>query len=213
MSSLSDCQRAGALDRAHPVPTCQAATRRPIMGAKRVPKLNAWMVKTRVCGTCRFLRLHRVPALIARTPQPPPDTTPSSPQRHALLAAAATSPPSPPSPHSSRRKTGQRPHFDPPRSFQMVSSAGILALVAALLLVLRGDDVSAQGAARVAPRASSARVAPAAPPLTAEHRPNTELRPNTTQGAFRAAHAKRCRPVAFADCLPPTLRLAPGGTG
>ena len=76
------------------------------------------------------------------------------------------------------------------RAHNMVSSAGILAL-AVLLLVVPGYHVSAQGAARVAPRGSSARAAPAAPPLTAQLRPNAELRPNATDGAFRVTDGKR----------------------
>ena len=75
---------------------------------------------------------------------------------------------------------------------EVLSSASILAL-AVLLLVVPGYHVSAQGAARVAPRGNSARAAPAAPPLTPQLRPSAELRPNATDGAFRMIDGKRRR--------------------
>ena len=77
--------------------------------------------------------------------------------------------------------------------------------------LLPGDDLSAQGAARVASRGSSARttrVAPAAPAVTAKERPNAELRPNATQGAFRVTVDKRRhQPIVYAYSMPPTLHL------
>ena len=54
--------------------------------------------------------------------------------------------------------------------------------------LVRGD-VSAQGYIRVASRVASARV-PA---------PRVALRPNATDGAFRATVGKRFRPVVFVD--------------
>jgi hypothetical protein len=73
-------------------------------------------------------------------------------------------------------------------------SARMLALAVGLMVFVATGDVSAQGAANVAPRGAAVR-APAAAPLIAELRPNAIDDANATHGAFSATDGKGCRPV------------------